>query len=238
VRGGFARWLGGRGAGGAATSPADAGSRQVAALDPGVRSDQDARDITNRTALRRIRPAMTPVRFCLFDTAIGRCGIAWGATGIVAVQLPEADDAGTRARMLRNCAGAREGDPDGDVAAAIDAITALLRGDDVDLCGIALDESVVSEFDRRVYAIARAIPRGATLTYGEVARRLGDASLARAVGQSLGRNPFAPVVPCHRVLAANGRIGGFSAQGGAALKARMLLAEGAAPGDEPSLFDD
>lgn len=180
---------------------------------------------------------MTPARFCLFDTAIGRCGIAWCATGIVTVRLPEADDAGTRSRMLRRCEGARRATPDREVADAIDAIVALLRGENVDLSGIALELSGVSEFDRRVYAIARAIPHGATLTYGEVARRLGGTSLARAVGQSLGRNPFAPVVPCHRVLAANGRIGGFSAQGGAGLKARMLMAERARVGDGPSLFD-
>ena len=181
---------------------------------------------------------MTSVRFCLFDTAIGRCGIAWGADGVVAVQLPEADDGRTRSRMLRGHPGAKEARPEGEVADAIEAIAALLRGEDADLCGIVLDPSGVSEFERRVYAIARAIPRGATLSYGEVARRLGDASLARAVGRALGRNPFAPVVPCHRVLAANGRIGGFSAQGGASLKARMLLAERARVGDAPSLFDE
>jgi methylated-DNA-[protein]-cysteine S-methyltransferase len=181
---------------------------------------------------------MTSARWCLFDTAVGRCGIAWGANGIVAVQLPEADDGRTRSRMLRRCPGAREARPDGGVADTIGAITALLRGEDAELSGVVLDQSGVSEFERRVYTVARAIPRGATLTYGEVARRLGDAALARAVGQALGRNPFAPVVPCHRVLAANGRIGGFSAQGGAGLKARMLLAERARVGDAPSLFDD
>jgi len=181
---------------------------------------------------------MPSVRFCLFDTAIGRCGIAWGADGVVAVQLPEADDGRTCSRMLRAHPGAVQARAEGDVADAIDAIAALLRGEDADLRGIVLDPSGVSAFERRVYAIARAIPRGATLSYGEVARRLGDASLARAVGRALGRNPFAPVVPCHRVLAANGRIGGFSAQGGASLKARMLLAERARVGDAPSLFDE
>jgi methylated-DNA-[protein]-cysteine S-methyltransferase len=155
----------------------------------------------------------------------------------VAVQLPEADDARTRARMLRRWPGARESTAPAEVADAIAAIAALLAGEDADLSRIALDMSYVPEFERRVYAAALAIPRGDTLTYGEVARRLGNASLARAVGQALGRNPFAPVVPCHRVLAANGRIGGFSAEGGAGLKARMLLAEGARPGGEPSLFD-
>jgi methylated-DNA-[protein]-cysteine S-methyltransferase len=189
------------------------------------------------------RPALAPatvgedVQHCLFDTAIGRCGIAWGRRGIVAVQLPEADDARTRERMLRRWPRSRESAAPPAVADAIASIAALLRGEDADLSRIVLDASGVSDFERRVYAIARAIPRGATLTYGEVARRLGDVALARAVGQALGRNPFAPVVPCHRVLAANGRIGGFSAEGGAELKARMLLAEGARAGDTPTLFD-
>ena len=92
----------------------------------------------------------------------------------------------------------------------------------------------VPEFHAAVYAIARAIPPGATLTYGEVARRLGDASAARAVGQALGRNPFAPIVPCHRVLAANGGTGGFSAHGSVTTKLRMLAIEGVRVGPEES----
>ena len=181
--------------------------------------------------------AMTPAACSLFDTAIGRCAIAWGSSGIASVQLPAADDAHTLARILRRCPGATASQPPADVRRAIDAISALLRGESIDLSAIALDMTGVPAFDRAVYEVARTIPRGATLTYGEVAARLGDPGLARAVGQALGRNPFAPVVPCHRVLAAGGRIGGFSATGGAALKARLLLAEDARVGDAPSLFD-
>jgi methylated-DNA-[protein]-cysteine S-methyltransferase len=180
---------------------------------------------------------MNAAAYRLFDTAIGRCAIAWGASGIASVQLPAADDARTRARILRRCPGATEGEPPADVRRAIDAITALLRGEAIDLGAIELDMTGVPAFDRAVYEVARTIPPGATLSYGEVAARLGDPGLARAVGQALGRNPFAPVVPCHRVLAAGGRIGGFSATGGAALKTRLLLAEGARVGDAPSLFD-
>lgn len=174
---------------------------------------------------------------CLFDTSIGRCALAWGPRGLRAVQLPEADDGATLARLRRRCPGAPEAPPPPAIAAAIDAIAASLRGEPADLPTLPLDLEGIGAFDRGVYAIALAIPPGRTLTYGEVARRLGDAGLARAVGQSLGRNPFAPVVPCHRVLAAGGRIGGFSATGGAGLKTRMLATERASVGDQPSLFD-
>jgi methylated-DNA-[protein]-cysteine S-methyltransferase len=95
----------------------------------------------------------------------------------------------------------------------------------------------VPPFHQRVYAVARAIAPGHTLTYGEVAAALGEPGAARAVGQALGHNPFAPVVPCHRVLAAGARSGGFSATGGVDTKLRMLLAEGARFGREPGLFD-
>lgn len=176
-------------------------------------------------------------QYCLFDTAIGRCAIAWGTSGLVAVQLPEEDDARTCGRILRRHPRAIEVAPTDEVRQAIALIGALLRGDAADLSGLVLDMSAVPEFDRRVYEVALTIRRGDTLTYGEIATRLGDRGLARAVGGALGRNPFAPVVPCHRVLAAGGRIGGFSARGGATLKSRMLQTEGARRGEGPSLFD-
>jgi methylated-DNA-[protein]-cysteine S-methyltransferase len=170
---------------------------------------------------------MNPLHHALFDTAIGRCGIAWSARGLVAVQLPEPNDDATRRRLLRGLRDAREAVPPPDVQRAIDAMAALLRGEPSDLSVIALDMEGVPDFHRRVYEIARGIPPGSTLAYGEVAARLGDAGAARAVGQALGHNPFAIVVPCHRVLAAGGRPGGFSANGGAATKLRMLAIEGA-----------
>ncbi len=113
----------------------------------------------------------------------------------------------------------------------------LLAGERTDLTRIALDMADVPEFHSAVYGVARTIPPGETLTYGEVAARLGDPGAARAVGQALGQNPFAIVVPCHRVLAANGRSGGFSAAGGVATKLRILSIERARTGGEPSLFD-
>ena len=182
---------------------------------------------------------MTDVGVTLFDTAIGRCGIAWGGRGVVGVQLPEAGDAATRARLARRFPGASDAPPPPGVRHAIEAITRLLRGERLDLRDVALDMSGVAPFHRRVYEVARTIPPGATLTYGEVASRLGDPGAARAVGQALGRNPFAIVVPCHRVLAAGGRMGGFSARGGVETKLRMLEIEGArVDRPPPSLFDD
>jgi len=170
---------------------------------------------------------MTAHGFALFETAIGRCGIAWGERGVAGVQLPEARDLDTRARLLRRFPDAREAPPPADVQRALDGITALLRGEATDLSGVALDMDRVPPFHRRVYEAARTIPPGATLSYGDLAARLGAPGAARAVGQALGRNPFAIVVPCHRVLAAGGKVGGFSANGGIAAKLRLLSIEGA-----------
>lgn len=168
-----------------------------------------------------------PENFALFETAVGRCAIVWSDGGIGAVYLPEATDAMTRSRVLRRHPASLESVPPNETAVVIERIVALLRGESVDLGDVALDLSDVAEFDRRVYEIARTIPAGRTLSYGEIARRLGDPTLARAVGQSLGRNPWPIIVPCHRVLAADGRLGGFSAPGGAETKRKMLRIEGA-----------
>lgn len=176
--------------------------------------------------------------FALFDTAIGPCGVAWGEGGIVGLQFPEPDLPRTRARLARRFPRAVESSPPPAVQAVIDGVTALLRGEKPDLSRAPLDMSDIPEFHRRVYEVALTIPPGRTLTYGEIAARLGDKTLSRAVGQALGRNPFAPVVPCHRVLAAGGKAGGFSARGGLDAKARLLTIEGAATSAAPSLFDD
>jgi O-6-methylguanine DNA methyltransferase len=165
--------------------------------------------------------------FAVFDTAIGACGIAWSDRGIVAVQLPERSQGATRARLARQCAGAREALPPPAVQRAIDAIVSLLDGGPSDLSFISLDMDGIPEFHRRVYDVARTIPPGATLSYGDIASRLGDPGSARAVGQALGRNPFVLVVPCHRVVAAGGKTGGFSANGGTATKLTLLAIEGA-----------
>ncbi len=176
--------------------------------------------------------------YTLFETAIGWCGIAWGTHGIVGVQLPEADAQQTRARLRRHVPNAREtASAPPDVQHAIESIVALLQGEANDLKDVALDMAGVPDFDRRVYEVARAIPPGQTMTYGEIASRLGDVSDSRRVGQALGRNPFAPVVPCHRVVAAGGKLGGFSASGSIVTKLRLLAIEGAPTNGTLPLFD-
>lgn len=180
--------------------------------------------------------------FALFDTEIGRCGIAWGDHGLLGVQLPEADDARTRARILQKAPGARETAPPANVQRACDAMARLLCGEAVDLSFIKVDMENIPIFNRSVYDVARTIVPGETLTYGDIAMRLGDKMLARAIGQALGQNPFPIVIPCHRVLAANGKTGGFSANGGITTKFRMLAIERAriashTADDAPMLFD-
>jgi methylated-DNA-[protein]-cysteine S-methyltransferase len=162
----------------------------------------------------------------LFDTGIGRCGIAWGDLGVAAVQLPEDRDALTRARLLRRLPRASEAPPPHDVARAVEGIVALLEGERVDLGFVELDLGDVPPFHRRVYDAARAVPAGTTTTYGELAARIHSPRSARAVGQAMARNPFPIVVPCHRVLSSGGKVGGFSANGGLGTKMRMLAIEG------------
>ena len=180
---------------------------------------------------------MTAHGFTLFDTSIGRCGIAWGERGIVGVQLPESREAETRARLLRHHPHAIEASPPPDIQRALDRIVALLAGEAADLSVAVLDTHRVPPFHRRVYEVARTIPPGATLSYGEIAKQMGAGGSARAVGQALGRNPFAIVVPCHRVLSASGKIGGFSANGGIATKLRMLSIEAARASGQGALFE-
>jgi methylated-DNA-[protein]-cysteine S-methyltransferase len=175
--------------------------------------------------------------FCLFETAIGRCGVAWSDRGVVAVQLPEPRDLATSERLRHRLPNACESSPPPDVRLALDGIVALLRGEPRDLSYVQLDMTGVPPFHRRVYDVTRTIPPGTTLTYGEIARRLVAPGTARAVGQALGHNPFAVVVPCHRVLAADGTTGGFSANGGVATKLRLLSIEGAQVRGALTLFE-
>jgi len=175
--------------------------------------------------------------FTLFDTALGPCGIAWGAAGVRGLHLPGDSAERTRAGLRRRHPGAAEAEPPPAVRAAIEAITTLLGGRATDLADIVLDLDGVPDFDRRVYAAARTIPPGRTRTYGEIAQQLGEPHAARAVGRALGANRFAVIVPCHRVLGAGGRAVGFSAPGGIDTKRRLLEIERARIGDDSSLFD-
>jgi len=163
--------------------------------------------------------------FALFDTAIGPCGIAWNGRGVVGVQLPEGGEAETRARLRRRFPDTREAPPPEPVRRAIAGVVALLRGEPSELDTVTLDMDGVPPFHRRVYEVARTIPPGTTLSYGEVAARMGAPGAARDVGQALGQNPFAIIVPCHRVLAANGKVGGFSARGSVRTKLRLISSE-------------
>ena len=179
---------------------------------------------------------MGDCHFTVFETAIGACALAWRADRIAGVQLPERDPAATRARLLRRLPAACEAAPAGTAARAVAGIVALLEGVPDDLSDIVLDDAALPAFARAVYAAARRIGPGATATYGEIADRIGAAGNARAVGRALGLNPFAVIVPCHRVIAAGGRIGGFSAGGGAATKGWMLAIEGGRVSAAPDLF--
>ena len=180
---------------------------------------------------------MTDQHFALFDTPIGICGIEWGPRGINGLQLPMGSDEKTRARIRQRRGDIGEAPPTDEVQRAIDRIVKLLAGERDDLRDIALDLDGVPEFNRGVYDIARTIPPGKTMTYGDIARKLGGVELSRDVGQALGRNPCPIVVPCHRVLAAGQKPGGFSAKGGVDTKLKMLAIEGAAVNHTPSLFD-
>lgn len=180
---------------------------------------------------------MPTVAVALFDTPIGACGLAWGPSGITGLLLPAATPQRTLASLRRRHPEAIESEPPAGVRLAIERIIALLNGQPDDLADLPLDMAGVPEFHRLVYEAARRIGPGHTRTYGELAVELGEPGAARAVGQALGANPFAVIVPCHRVLAAGGRGGGFSAPGGVDTKLRLLEIERARIGNQPSLFD-
>src|SRR3984885_13328085 len=178
---------------------------------------------------------MAQLEFALFDTPIGSCGIVWSVRGVVGVQLPEGSERATGACVQRRYPAAREAAPSAEMQRVVNDIVGLLGGEPRDFDYVKIDADGVADFNRRVYAIARTIPVGSTLSYGEVAERLGDRMLAREVGQALGENPTPIIVPCHRVLGAGGKPGGFSAPGGVDTKLRLLTIEGAQLG-EPTLF--
>jgi len=169
--------------------------------------------------------------FALFPTALGECGIAWSERGTLGLQLPEASPREARRRLARRFPEAVEREPPAEIRAVVARVVALLDGGRDDLASVTLDWHDVGEFERRVYEAARAVLPGTTTTYGEIAARVGAAGAARAVGRALGRNPYPIVVPCHRVLAAAGALGGFSARGGVATKLALLDIEQAAEPD-------
>jgi methylated-DNA-[protein]-cysteine S-methyltransferase len=165
----------------------------------------------------------------IFETALGTCGVTWSELGLTEVQLPRTRSLTTERRVDGN-------DVPGTVRDAVRAIVALLDGERLDLRDVAVDERPVDDFRRRVYAATRAVGPGQIATYGEIARAVGAPGAARAVGVALGQNPCPVVVPCHRVLAADGSLHGFSAPGGITTKRRMLEIEGAPGFTQEALF--
>lgn len=192
----------------------------------------------NAGAFARTMAAMADAtHFAWFETPIGDCAIVWGDAGVRGLLLPGASRERTLASLRRRHANACESAPTAAMSEAIVAVQSLLAGRRTALDALALDLRGVPDFHRRVYEAARRIEAGRTCTYGELAEALGEPGAARAVGQALGANPFAIIVPCHRVLAAGGAGGGFSAPGGVNTKLRLLEIERARFGAQPSLFD-
>lgn len=194
----------------------------------------------------RVALAPAPEPCCLFDSAIGVCGLAWSGRGLTRLQLPERDRAATEQRLRGADRVAWLDAPPVPIAAAIAELRRYFAGEATDFASLALDLEGQSPFNRRVYDAARAIPWGRTTTYGALARDIGQAGAARAVGHALGRNPLAVIVPCHRILGGGklgggklggGKwIGGFSAFGGAETKQCLLRLEGVGPDDATPLL--
>ena len=168
-----------------------------------------------------------PLRYAIFETAAGFCGVAWGARGVRRVQLPASSADATERMLRRRAPGSVEAAPAPDVAATIAAMQDYFAGAEADFSGAVLDLDDEDAFFRQVYVATRQVGWGRTTTYGALARAVGAGpEAAREVGRAMARNPTPLLVPCHRVLAAGGRLGGFSAPGGSAAKARMLALEG------------
>jgi methylated-DNA-[protein]-cysteine S-methyltransferase len=175
--------------------------------------------------------------YAIFDTMIGRCGIAWSDVGVVGVQLPEVREIETRRRLFQLYPHARELRPPLNVEIAIDGIATLLRGEPGDLSDVTLDMSGIHAFNARVYDFTRTIPRGETRTYGEVATHLRASGAVHSVAQAIAKNPFMIIVPCHRVLEAGNYADKISANGGTISRRRLLSIEGAGSPTSKTLFD-
>jgi len=176
---------------------------------------------------------MNEATYCLFDSPIGRCGIAWrqardgnAAWLVTSFQLPEAAPQTTESRIARNSGARNASGPPPHIRAIIERVYKHLQGELQDFRDVRVDLDGVSPFVREVCEAARKIPAGQTVTYRDLAAALGHPAAARAVGRALGKNPIPLLIPCHRVQATNGRPGGFSAHGGRATKARLLAIEG------------
>lgn len=186
--------------------------------------------------MRMLTEADAPMHYCVFDTAIGVCGVAWSARGLTRLQLPEADRGATERRLRGRSVAGDVGEPPAQIERAITQIKSYLAGEKVDFAAVALDLTGIGAFHCKIYDAARCVCWGQTTTYGELARRAGSPDAARAVGQAMGRNPIPVIIPCHRVLASGGKAGGFSAFGGTGTKQRLLALEGVHLGEATPLL--
>jgi methylated-DNA-[protein]-cysteine S-methyltransferase len=165
--------------------------------------------------------------YLVFETVAGSCGIAWNSVGITRFQLPTRSAEASERNLLRRLPNAKPGTPTPEVAEAVTAAKRYFEGEETDFSGLKLDLGEQDAFFKQIYDVARRVGWGRTTTYGALAKQLGAGpKAARDVGQAMAKNPVALIIPCHRVLAAGGKVGGFSAPGGAAAKIRMLKLEG------------
>jgi methylated-DNA-[protein]-cysteine S-methyltransferase len=180
-------------------------------------------------------PGRTMPGQLVFETALGFVGIAWSARGLTRLSLFQRERASVERRIERlGVAAGSDGNPPGWVAALVRDIKAYAQGEAIDFAGVPVDLAGVGDFRLAIYEAARKLAYGETTTYGELAKRAGHPGLPRETGQALGANPVPLVIPCHRILAAGGKIGGFSAPGGSTTKERMLALEGVRVGPPPA----
>ncbi|TCU60309.1 methylated-DNA-[protein]-cysteine S-methyltransferase [Bradyrhizobium sp. R2.2-H] len=175
--------------------------------------------------------------YAIFDTALGRCGIIWSGTGVVAVQLPEAREIDTRRRIFQVHPEAREQRPSENAELAIEGIVGLLQGGEPDFSDVSLDAGGVPGFNRRVYEHTCTIPRGETRTCHEIAKALGASGAVHSVAQAIAKNPYMLIVPCHRVLEAGNYTDRLSPYAGMISRRRLLALEGAQPVASKTLFE-
>lgn len=183
--------------------------------------------------------AKSTEQYALFGTAIGTCAIAWSARGVTRMQLPERNREASEQRLRKRSPDATPAEPPPDIARVITQIQHYANGEAVDFCAVTLDIEGAEPFHRAVYDAARAVKWGETTTYGALGAKAGAQGDGREVGVALSRNPVTVIIPCHRVLAAGNKMGGFSAHGGTITKERLLALEGVTVGEPvlPGLFE-
>jgi methylated-DNA-[protein]-cysteine S-methyltransferase len=180
--------------------------------------------------------------YYVFETTMGFCGIAWGDAGVSRFQLPAKTAEAAERLMRRRAFGAEPGAPPESIAAVIEAAKRYFAGEEMDFSQVQVDLAGQDAFFAQIYGALRQVGWGRTTTYGALAKEVGASrEAARDVGEAMAKNPAPLIIPCHRVLAAGGKLGGFSAPGGSTTKARMLELEGVHVGPpevahQPSLF--